>query len=262
MHGSGWCVPHDDASAWAGTSLACAATWAPVRGSGGQAWRAGGAAEVDHTVCSRCALGAGGGSGLGPEGRHQKEGEAWSVPSGSSGMRGSVGSPSDGDNQMRRKSRDGRKQPSLPVSSPPAASLPAPRHGVQRAARYRVPPPGCHRPGLWNLFQDSSWLLPWGPSLLCPGLDLFPHHLLCLHFIQASALLWFPDHPVSNQDFLSAYALLLPSFPALLFFTALVYLLDHCVTACFPFWKVRSSRAGTMSYSSRNPVAKSIAWHM
>ena len=45
-------------------------------------------------------------------------------------MRGSVGSRSDGDNQMHRKSqgrgRDGRKQPSFPVSSPPAASFPAP----------------------------------------------------------------------------------------------------------------------------------------
>lgn len=125
MHGSGWCVPHDGASARAGTSLACAATWAPVRGSGGQAWRARGVAEVHRTVCGPCTLGAGGGSGLGPERRHQKEGEAWSVPSGTSGVRDSVGSPSDGDNQMRRKSRDGRKQPSLPVSSPTAASLPA-----------------------------------------------------------------------------------------------------------------------------------------
>ena len=37
----------------------------------------------------------GGSAGLGPEGTHQKEGEARSVPSGSSGMRGSVGSWSD-----------------------------------------------------------------------------------------------------------------------------------------------------------------------
>ena len=110
--------------------------------------------------------------------------------------------------------------------------------------------------------QDSSWLLSWGPSLQWPSLELSSHHLLCLHFIQASALVSFPDHPVSNQDFLSPYTLHLPCFPALLFFTALVYSRVHCVIACLPFWKVRSSSAGTVSYSSRNPVAKSIAWHM
>lgn len=165
MHGSGWCVPHDDASAWAGTSLACAATWAPVRGSGGQAWRAGGAAEVDHTVCSRCALGAGGGSGLGPEGRHQKEGEAWSVPSGSSGMRGSVGSPSDGDNQMRRKSRDGRKT-AVTSCFEPSSGLPS-GSPAWCTACCSVPRSSPRLPPSWALESVSGFQL-------APALGLFP----------------------------------------------------------------------------------------
>ena len=165
-----------------------------MRGPGGPAWRAGGAAEADGTVRSRCALGAGGRSGLGPEGRHQKAGEAWSVPSGSSGRRGLVGCPSDGDRQMRReRETEGNSRTSgFEPSSGPPFRLPvksAPLHGVHRAPRYRVPPPGCRRPGLWNPFQDSSWLLPWGPSLLRPGLDLFP--ITSSAFTAFRPLLWY-----------------------------------------------------------------------
>lgn len=154
-----------------------------------------------------------------------------------------------------------RKQLSPPVSSPPAASVLA-RHEVGLpCVVYTLLPQASA--ALGSGLRDSSWPLPWGPSLLCPGLELFARHLLCLHFIRASALVSFPDHPVSNQDSLPSYPLHLPAFPALLFLTALVYLLVQCVIACPPtFWKVRSSSAGTMSYSSRNPIAKSIAWHM
>lgn len=73
---------------------------------------------------------------------------------------------------MHRKSqgrgRDGRKQPSLPVSSPPAASFPAPHEVGLPGMHSTFLPPGFHRPGLWAHLQDSSWLLLWGPSLLCP----------------------------------------------------------------------------------------------
>ena len=164
--------------------------------------------------------------------------------------------------------RERRKETAaLPVSSPPAAPLPAsgevgsPAWGTPCSS---VPCSSPRLPPSWALESVSGFQLApaLGPFPATPRLRPVPHHLLCLHGIQASAVVWFPDHPVSNRDFLSAYTLLLPAFPALLFFTPLVYSVVHCVTACFPFRKVRSSRAGTMSYSSRNPTAKSIAWHM
>ena len=55
--GSGGVLPTMVPQHRAGASLACAATWAPLRGSGGQACRVGGAAGVGHTAWSRCALG-------------------------------------------------------------------------------------------------------------------------------------------------------------------------------------------------------------
>lgn len=172
---------------------------------------------------------------MGPKGRHRKEGEAWPVPSGSSGMRGSVGSQSDGANQRHRKSHGGGRDEETavtPVSSPPVASVLA-RHevGLPCVGHTLLPQASA---ALGSGLQESSWLLPWGPSLLCPGLELFARHLLCLHFIRASALVSFPDHPVSNQDSLPSYPLHLPAFPALLFLTALAYLLVQCVIACPP----------------------------
>ena len=150
-------------------------------------------------------------------------------------MRGSVGSQSDGANQRHRKSHGGGRDEETavtPVSSPPVASVSA-RHevGLPCVGHTLLPQASA---ALGSGLQESSWLLPWGPSLLCPGLELFARHLLCLHFIRASALVSFPDHPVSNQDSLPSYPLHLPAFPALLFLTALAYLLVQCVIACPP----------------------------
>lgn len=127
-----------------------------------------------------------------------------------------------GRHRVGDKDREGKSHGFL-ILSPPVASLHA-SHKVRLTSMvYSVVYLAASHPFL----PQAPWFLPrWAlrflriPAGCCLGalpcyslgLELFPppRHLLLLHLIQASALISFPDHPVSNQPFLSSHTPHLP----------------------------------------------------
>lgn len=154
-----------------------------------------------------------------------------------------------------------RKNPSLLVSD---RQWPPFTHAIKSDASSWHAPHTRHPRSLCSS-SGSQLLLPWGPFLLFPCLELLPpslpaHSPFFTFFSQASAVTPFPDHPLSDSPFPHPHA----PRPLPAFFTALfpvstysIYLCAACLTAS----PTGSSACRTRTVScSLGPRARGIVW--